>query len=266
LNFSARAAEPWTDTRLIITNGLQIWFDASRQSSGRGSLQLPSLSADNAVDYLLDGSGHRRHLAQSTPDQRPRFRQEFTGAFLRFDGTNDCLEASLLNSGWSNVTVFLVAAPRSNAGGFRGFFGFSQAGRNDYTSGFNFDFGPFGTPQLSFLNAEGAGFGGVVSLWNGPPALFGKWHSFTLVNQPGPQKIRLHLDGASLGARDRQPGRLRCDTFVLGARQTLSHQTCEDRRWLRRAESTARLPERAHRGCLRFSARRSRRRDAQRPA
>ncbi len=216
--FSARAAEPWSDNRLTVTNQVELWFDASRQSAGRGSLQLPSLTAGNAVDYLLDASGRRRHLAQLAPEQRPRFRQEFTGAFLRFDGTNDCLEAALLDTGWTNVTVFLVAAPRSNAGGFRGFFGFSQAGRNDYTSGLNFDFGPFGTPQLSFLNAEGAGFGGVVSLWSGPPALFGKWHCFTLVNQPGPQKIRLHLDGAPFGARDRQPGLLRCDTFVLGAR------------------------------------------------
>jgi putative heme-binding domain-containing protein len=217
-NFSASAAETWSDNRLTITNQLELWFDASRQSAGRSSLQLPSITAGNTVDYLLDASGRRRHLAQLAPEQRPRFRQEFTGAFLRFDGTNDCLEAALLAAGWTNVTVFLIAAPRSNAGGFRSFFGFSQAGRNDYTSGLNFDFGPFGSPQLSFLNAEGAGFGGVVSLWSGQPALFGKWHSFTLVNQPGPQKIRLHLDGTPFGARDRQPGLLKCDTFVLGAR------------------------------------------------
>jgi putative heme-binding domain-containing protein len=218
LSFSAHAVEPWSDNRLGITNGLELWFDASRQSAGRSSLQLPSLTAGNAVDYLLDASGRRRHLAQPAPEQRPRFRQEFTGAFLRFDGTNDCLEAALLNVGWTNVTVFLAAAPRSNPGGFRAFFGFSQAGRNDYTSGFNLDFGPFGTPQLSILNAEGGGFGGVASLWTGPPALFGKWHSLTLVNQPGPQQVRLHFDGATFGARDRQPGLLKCDTFVLGAR------------------------------------------------
>jgi putative heme-binding domain-containing protein len=217
-SFSVRAAEPWTDNRLSVTNQLELWFDASRQSAGRGSIQLPSLSAGNAVDYLLDGSGRRRHLTQSAPERRPRFRQEFTGAFLRFDGTNDCLEASLLNSGWSNLTVFLVAAPRSNAGGFRGFFGFSQAGRNDYTSGMNLDFGPFGTPQLSSLNTEGAGFGGAASLWSGPPALFGKWHTLTIPNQPGVRAVQLFVDGAPLGTRDRQPGFLECDTFVLGAR------------------------------------------------
>jgi putative heme-binding domain-containing protein len=215
---SSRAAEPWVDSRLAITSQLELWFDASRQTAGRGSLQLPSLTAGSPVDYLLDGSGRRRHLAQTAPERRPRFRQEFTGAFLRFDGTNDCLEAALLNEGWTNVTVFLVAAPRSNAGGFRGFFGFSQAGRNDYTSGLNLDFGAFGTPLLSVINSEGAGFGGAASLWSGPPSPFGKWHTFALANQPGARGVRLFVDGAAIGARDRQPGLLRCGTFVLGAR------------------------------------------------
>jgi putative heme-binding domain-containing protein len=218
LSYSARAAEPWTDNRLAVTNQLEIWFDASRQSAGRSSLQLPAITAGNAVDYLLDGSGQRRHLSQSAPERRPRFRQEFTGAFLRFDGTNDCLEAALLDSGWTNVTIFLVAAPRSNAGSFRGFFGFSQAGRNDYTSGLNLDLGPFGSPQLSFVNAEGAGCVGAVSVWNGQPVLFGQWHTLALANRPGPQSVRFYLDGTPLGARDRQPGLLKCDTFVLGAR------------------------------------------------
>jgi putative heme-binding domain-containing protein len=217
-SFSPRAAEPWSDSRLAVTNQLELWFDASRQSAGRSSLQLPSLTAGNAVDYLLDASGRRRHLAQLAPEQRPRFRQEFTGAFLRFDGTNDCLETALLNTAWSNVTVFIVAAPRSNAGMFRGFFGFSQAGRNDYTSGLNLDFGPFGTPQLSFLNTEGPGFGGAASLWTGPPAPFGKWHTLALANQAGPRGVQLFVDGSPLGARDRQPGVLKCDSFVLGAR------------------------------------------------
>jgi len=216
--FSTDAAEPWTDNRLAVTNQLEFWFDASRQSPGRSSLQLPSLTAGNAVDYLLDGSGRRRHLAQSAPERRPRFRQEFTGAFLRFDGTNDCLETSLLNSGWTNVTVFLVSAPRSNAGTFRGFFGFGQAGRNDYTSGLNLDFGPFGTPQLSFLNAEGAGFGGAASLWNGPATPFGKWHRLALFSHPGPRGVQLFVNASLLGARDRKPALLRCDTFALGAR------------------------------------------------
>ena len=98
LNFSAVAAEPWADDRLAVTNQLELWFDASHQGAGRSSLQLSELTAGNSVDYLIDGSGRRRHLVQPAFEQRPRFRQEFTGAFLRFDGTNDCLEASLLNS------------------------------------------------------------------------------------------------------------------------------------------------------------------------
>src|SRR5882762_9208885 len=166
---SLPAAEPWADRRLSLTNGLELWFDASDQNAARGALQLAPLASGNSVDYLFDGSAQGRHLTQPVAERRPRFRQEFAGAFLSFDGKDDSLEVSLLGAGWTNVTVFLVAAPRSNAGLFRGFFGFSQAARNDYTTGLNLDLGPFATRQLSFLNSEGAGFGGAVSLWTGAP-------------------------------------------------------------------------------------------------
>jgi len=212
------AAEPWADERLSVTQDLELWFDVSRQNAGRGGLQLAPITAGNNVDYLLDGSGHGRHLAQPVVERRPRFRQEFAGAFLSFDGKDDSLETAMLRSGWTNATVFVVASPRSNAGLFRAFFGFSQAGHNDYTTGLNFDCGPAGTLQLSLLNAEGPGFSGVASLWSGAPLPFGAWHSFALACQPGPQGVRLYVDGAPRGTRDRQPGRLRLDSFVLGAR------------------------------------------------
>src|SRR6266536_6013790 len=79
------AAEPWADERLSVTRDLELWFDLSRQNAGRGGLQLAPLAAGNNVDYLLDGSGRGRHLAQPVLERRPRFRQEFAGAFLSFD-------------------------------------------------------------------------------------------------------------------------------------------------------------------------------------
>jgi putative heme-binding domain-containing protein len=215
---SVVASEPWADPRLTLTNGLELWFDATRQNVGRAALELGPLVSGQPVDYLADASGNKRHLAQPIPDQRPRHRQESAGAFLRFDGTNDCLSALLLRAGWTNVTVFITAAPRGNAGFFRAFLSCSQAGRNDYTSGLNLDLGPAGTPQLSFLNAEGAGCPGVADLWRGPALPFGVWHNFTLTSKPGTGGVRLLLDGEPRGTRDRNPGLLRCDSFVLGAR------------------------------------------------
>src|SRR5213596_3797713 len=58
------AVEPWADERLAVTNGLELWLDLSRQNAARGGLQLPPLASWNNVDYLLDGSGRGRHLAQ----------------------------------------------------------------------------------------------------------------------------------------------------------------------------------------------------------
>src|SRR6185295_8726183 len=117
-----RATERWSDDRLPVQEGLELWFDCSRQNAGRSALQLPPLASGNAADYLVDGSGRARHLAQHRLEARPRFRQEFSGAFLAFDGKDDALLASHLPGLMTNATIFLVAAPRSNSGNFRGFF------------------------------------------------------------------------------------------------------------------------------------------------
>ncbi|HXJ76464.1 MAG TPA: hypothetical protein VNM37_26640, partial [Candidatus Dormibacteraeota bacterium] len=106
--------EPWADPRLTVTNGVALWFDASRQTAGRRALDLAPLVSGQPVDYLADGSGHRRHLVQPVPECRPRFRQEPGGSWLRFDGTNDSLSVALLGTAANDVTLFIVAAPRSN--------------------------------------------------------------------------------------------------------------------------------------------------------
>src|SRR5205823_7830993 len=99
-----------------------------------------------------------------------------------------------------------------------GFFGLSQAGRNDYTSGLNFDLGPETTPQLSNLNAEGSGFSGAGPLLRAASFVFGSWHLFALEIQSGSQSVRLFMDGAVHDARDREPSIIHLSEFVLGAR------------------------------------------------
>src|SRR4051812_21680118 len=95
----SNAVEPWADARLSTTNGIILWLDVSRQTAARGAAGLtPLQSWNDAPDVLLDGSGNKRHFAQPLLEARPRFRQEFNGAMLSFDGTNDFLTAPQTSS------------------------------------------------------------------------------------------------------------------------------------------------------------------------
>src|SRR6266702_3218465 len=212
------AVEPWTDARLPVTNGLLLWFDASRQNAARGAGQFPPLTDGTACDYWFDGSGHECHLSQRIATFRPRFHQTFTAALLHFDGKDDFLAASKPPIACTNTTVFILAAPRANPGDFRAIFAFNQAGRNDFTTGLNLDLGPFPTPQFSFLNAEGAGFGGAVNLMPAARFGFGVWHSFAVTCQPGANGVQVFMDGQVQGSRGRAESVLRLDEFTLGAR------------------------------------------------
>ena len=212
------AAEPWSDERLPVREGLELWLDCARQIPARTTLQLPPLADRNRMDYLLDGSGHARHLEQKSPEARPRFHTDGQGAFLEFDGRDDALTVSHLRVEMTKATVFIVAAARSNAGGFRGYFSLNRVGGNDYSTGLNLDLGPSATTELSYLNVEGSGGAGAGQLLQGSLMAFGAWHVFTLETQPGAQSVRLVVDGRSQRARDRGISVIRLDEFVLGAR------------------------------------------------
>src|SRR5262249_18773838 len=115
------------------------------------------------------------------------------------------------------ATVFVVAAPQTNAGGFRGFFAAAPFGKNDYTGGFTLDLGPFASPRWQALNVEGAGFGRYANLLGGEPDL-GRLHRFCVVLGDGPGGIRLFFDGNPAGKRDRAAGTLGLDHVFVGAR------------------------------------------------
>lgn len=218
--WSAKAAEPWTDTRLPITNSLALWLDVSRQNAARGAAnQAPLRSWSDSPDYLYDGSGNRRDLSQPYFEARPKFRQEFNGAMLSFDGTNDFL--SSFQTGWQlrEATVFVVANPR-RVSSFAGPIAASERGRNDYVTGFNLDFGGQPDGQLRRVNAEGAGFGGEQDLLAGSPLPLNRWHRFTLNLGTGPAGVKLFLDGSPRGSRARTPDSvIRLDELTLGARR-----------------------------------------------
>ena len=210
--------ESWSDDRLPVQDGLALWFDCSRQIPGRLALKMPPLFSGNEADYLLDGSGHQHHLAQTVMEARPKFHQEFNGAYLSFDGIKTALYASNLRDQFTNVSIFVVANARANKGGFPCFFSLAGVGENDYVTGLNLDLGPYGTTKASYINLEGSGMRGMDNLLKDPPPPFGGWHIISLDSKPGKNGSQLFLDGRVQRARDREPLEIRMGVFVLGAR------------------------------------------------
>jgi putative heme-binding domain-containing protein len=114
-------------------------------------------------------------------------------------------------------TLFLVVAPRSNAGGFRGLFAVNATGKNDYSTGLTCDLTGESSARLDRINVEGSGFGGAVNLLDaGHP--FGTFRVVEVVCDAGPKGVQLLLDGRPAKVRARKPGALRVDEVTLGAR------------------------------------------------
>jgi putative heme-binding domain-containing protein len=202
----ADAAQP--DSRLIVRDGLELWLDAER-------LKLPANHATVAVAEWPDESGKGRHVRQTSDDAKPKRLVRNGGAVVRFDGQDDHLRRTGLRTTASDLTVFLVAAPKPNFAPFAGLLAFSAAGQRDYTSGLNIDLGPYPTPRLSVLNVEGAGFGGVANLRTAESP-YGRFHLFEL--SVSGDEISLWIDGRKEGARARRRSSISLDEATVGAR------------------------------------------------
>src|SRR4051812_29833195 len=133
---NGEAVETWADGNLPIKQGLELWFDAARELPARQAAGLSPLASGAGLDYWHDASGHARHLNQRLRDARPQIRRLAGSAFLHFDGGNDFLFGNAFpRVTITNATVFVFAAPASNAGGFRGLIAWNRAGANDYQTG-----------------------------------------------------------------------------------------------------------------------------------
>jgi len=132
---STHAAEPWADSRLTVRDGLELWLDAGRQTEARATRNLPALKTDADVDTWLDGSGNERHLRQQISAARPKLVRLGETPLMRFDGIDDHLRATGEPAELKSWTVFLVAVPRSNLGGFRGLIAFNAKDQRDWMSG-----------------------------------------------------------------------------------------------------------------------------------
>ena len=213
--FTTSAVESWADARFPteLDPFLEIWLDASAQKAGRAARKLSS-AENTEIEVWLDASGNHNDARQPILDARPRLITSAGGAFVRFDGKDDFLSAApgIYKQG---MTVFLVAAPRQNPGGFRGFFAMNSLGKNDYKTGLNLDLGSKASATLSWINGEGTGTDGQRNLLD-TQFDFGTFHIFALTATG--DSLKLHVDGIEQRTRPRRLGDIEMDELTIGAR------------------------------------------------
>ncbi len=194
-----------------VTAGLKLRLDAGETA------RLAAWKSDAAVSQLpslVDGSVS---FGQSDRLQQPRAVQVGDGWVLRFDGENDNLRAVGTGLSAESVTVFIVAAPHSNAGDFRGLLAGNAPDRRDYETGLTVDLGPGPGGSLDQLNVEGQGFGGAADLLNSQQP-FGQVRVFEVAVDALAGEVRLVVDGRDEGTRPCRKALLSLDELTLGAR------------------------------------------------
>jgi tetratricopeptide (TPR) repeat protein len=222
LRVKARTTQPvgrWVALGLPVVEGLELWLGAARLNPARQARGLAPLKDGDPVETWFDDSGQERHVGQPAPAARPRLVRVGPDWLLRFDGADDHLRRTGMNRSLDACTVFVVAAPHANPGGFRAFLAANEAGKNDAQTGFNIDMGPGATAQFDWLNVEGSGFSGIQNLLD-RPGPFGTLHVLELVADPGRRTVRLILDGRPSRGRSLAPAPISLDEFTVGARYT----------------------------------------------
>lgn len=208
-------AEParWADPGLPVKDGLELWFDASRENEAREAHYMNRLAEGQRMEFWHDSSGHSRHLVQWTEAARPLWRN----GSVFFEG--DDYLAALLTPGLEEkaVTVFVVAAPDQAAGNFPAFFSVARREQDDYLSGLCIDLARQASHPglMETLNVEGAGQRGEMNLLATPLSLASA-HLFTIASKPGLTEMR--ADGRTQGSRDRGDVAIALDRIAIGAR------------------------------------------------
>ena len=140
---AATATEAWADPDLPLSEGLELWLDAGRPT---GDKPLP---IDGKLVEWRDASGKQRDLKQTESPAQPVALKFDSGAVVRFDGIDDCLRATNTGGTLESFTIAVVAAPRRNLGGFRGFLALNAPNARDYESGLTIDQGPSSAAKFS---------------------------------------------------------------------------------------------------------------------
>lgn len=204
-----------TGRDLPVRSGLLLWLDANHVSDAAASDSSPTASPNVATWF--DRSGNHRDMSQSVVNAQPTIVKIGESSVVRFDGEADHMRflGPVMSS--KAITVFLVAAPHSNPGDFRGWLATNAANSRDYESGFNIDLGPGPTQKLSQLNIEGKGFGGAQNLLL-QEFPFGTPHIFETVIDPNAQQVKLSVDGKQQSVRPYKVSDLSLEQWTLGAR------------------------------------------------
>ncbi len=209
---SAHSVEPWADDKLPVTDGVALWLDASRIDASHKANKLPTGAK---LATWFDGSGNGRHLQQPLAASRPTLVKVGTDTIVRFDGEVNHLRLMGGKDELKAFTVFVVVAPRSNPGLFRGFFALNAPDGRDYETGLCIDMGPNATLRFTDLNVEGKGFGGWKNLLK-PGGDFGKLYQLEV---SGTEKsIRGFADGVASGERPWVNSAISFAEITLGAR------------------------------------------------
>jgi putative heme-binding domain-containing protein len=201
--------EKWADPALPVTSGLELWLDAAR---AHGAELVPF---DGKLAVWFDASGKGRHLRQPTVEAQPTRLPLGDVAIVRFDGNDDVLRSASVSTERERLTLFVVAAPRRNPGGFRAVLALNAAEQRDFESGLTLDLGPAPTNRFTSFNVEGRGFGTWRNLFQGERP-FRELCAFEISMDA--HTVRLHVDGTAAGERPRTGEPLRMDEITVGAR------------------------------------------------
>ncbi|MCI0703460.1 MAG: hypothetical protein L0241_20465 [Planctomycetia bacterium] len=215
VGLSARAVEPWADSKLPVTDGLELWLDAGRIDAAAKATKEKAV-VDGKVAVWLDASGKGRHVKQAVAKAQPTLVRVGEGvAVVRFDGEDDYLRLMGGKDELKAFTVFIVVAPRTNGGGFRGFLALNAPNGRDYETGMTIDMGPNGTARFTELNVEGKGFG----QWRNLITKGGDFGKLYQLEVRGSEKsIRLFMDGTANGERPWANAALSLSEITVGAR------------------------------------------------
>jgi len=207
----------WADSRLPASEGLAVWLDAAAQPAARTERGEPALRSGDALEYWFDSSGHGRHVRQPDAASRPAIRLDRKLAAVRFHGRGAYLSIKDLGLAFDELTIFVVAAPLSNEGSFRGLLSMHADGAFDYLSGLNIDQGAFVSRSFDVVNVEGAGFSGMKNLRTRRNP-FAQFHRLCIASAARPQGVALYVDGQAEGRRDRAESTIHMDELIVGGR------------------------------------------------
>lgn len=214
VNLSLIAQSLMAQNKPPVEEGLLIHL-AADQPNAAGSSSAPSESGPISAWTNQASAAIRAEAASS--EKSPKRLRVGEGWVVRFDGEDDVLRVPNAGLSLNAATIFVVAAPHSNPGDFRGLFASNAANQRDYESGLTLDLGPGPTAAFDQLNVEGLGFGGAANLRTASTS-FGQLKILEASIDPSSSKVTLKVDGKSEGSRAFKAQSLSLEQLTVGAR------------------------------------------------